>query len=549
MSLRDFAVVDTLELEFTGGMTVVSGETGAGKSLLVTRCCWLTGARADAGIVRHGATRAELAAGFDLGDAPEAAAWLREAELDDDDGACQLRRVIAPTAVRARGSTAAPRRWHKWPSWARTSSRSTAARAPALLARGPQLELLDAFGHHAAALDAVRALAGDWTALERRIAELLRAGDVGERVAFLEHQLGESAARPGTRRDRGPARRAPPQAHASALLSGCEAALERLAGEDGPSLARTLHQVAVDSAGCASTNRAWARSHKGWTPPASSSTKPRAPWPTCATGSTPTRRAWPSSTRDSHAATNVAPVPRAAGAARRAAPGARRRTGVAAWRGRGAGNPAGAARAARAPLARGGRRADGGATSSSRIAGGAVSALMDELGMPGGRFEVLLEAAPTAPNALGAERARIPRQRQPRAAAAPLRKVASGGELARIALAIEVAALGLDPVPTMVLTRSTAHRWRRGGSVGRKLRTLSDRCQVMCVTHLPQVAAQGHHHLRVSKSVTAGRRAARSPRSTTRRASRNWRDAGWRGDHPRIAGQCEADAVAAQDAS
>ncbi|MGH8028505.1 MAG: AAA family ATPase, partial [Arenimonas sp.] len=94
LSLRDFAVVDSLELEFADGMTVVSGETGAGKSLLVDALLWLTGARADAGIVRHGAVRAELAAGFDLADAAEATAWLREAELDDADGACQLRRVI-----------------------------------------------------------------------------------------------------------------------------------------------------------------------------------------------------------------------------------------------------------------------------------------------------------------------------------------------------------------------------------------------------------------------------------------------------------------------
>ncbi|MGH8030433.1 MAG: DNA repair protein RecN, partial [Arenimonas sp.] len=85
------------------------------------------------------------------------------------------------------------------------------------------------------------------------------------------------------------------------------------------------------------------------------------------------------------------------------------------------------------------------------------------------------------------------------------RKVASGGELARIALAIEVAALGLDPVPTMVFDEVDSGI---GGAVaevvGRKLRTLAGRCQVMCVTHLPQVAAQGHHHLRVSKAVSGG---------------------------------------------
>ena len=91
--LKDFAVVSTAELSFGPGMTVVSGETGAGKSLLVDALMWLTGARAEAGIVRHGAERAELSAEFSLGDAPLAAEWLREAELDDENS-CQLRRVI-----------------------------------------------------------------------------------------------------------------------------------------------------------------------------------------------------------------------------------------------------------------------------------------------------------------------------------------------------------------------------------------------------------------------------------------------------------------------
>jgi DNA repair protein RecN (Recombination protein N) len=82
-----------------------------------------------------------------------------------------------------------------------------------------------------------------------------------------------------------------------------------------------------------------------------------------------------------------------------------------------------------------------------------------------------------------------------------LRKVASGGELSRISLAIEVAALGLDEVGTMVFDEVDSGI---GGAVaevvGQKLRRLGSQRQVLCVTHLPQVAAQGHAHLRVSKS-------------------------------------------------
>ena len=86
-----------------------------------------------------------------------------------------------------------------------------------------------------------------------------------------------------------------------------------------------------------------------------------------------------------------------------------------------------------------------------------------------------------------------------------LRKVASGGELARISLAIEVAALGLDAVPTMVFDEvDTGIGGAVAEIVGQKLRALGAQRQVLCVTHLPQVAAQGHAHYRVSKAPVEG---------------------------------------------
>ncbi|HOV59241.1 MAG TPA: DNA repair protein RecN, partial [Rhodanobacteraceae bacterium] len=105
------------------------------------------------------------------------------------------------------------------------------------------------------------------------------------------------------------------------------------------------------------------------------------------------------------------------------------------------------------------------------------------------------------PDALGSERAEFLVSANPGQAPRALRKVASGGELSRISLAIEVAALGLDDVPTLVFDEVDAGI---GGAVaevvGQKLRALGASRQVLCVTHLAQVAAQGHQHLKVEKS-------------------------------------------------
>jgi DNA repair protein RecN (Recombination protein N) len=124
----------------------------------------------------------------------------------------------------------------------------------------------------------------------------------------------------------------------------------------------------------------------------------------------------------------------------------------------------------------------------------------------GGRFEVQIEPQESErPDPLGAERVEFLVAANPGQPARPLRKVASGGELSRISLAIEVAALGVDAVPTMVFDEvDTGIGGAVAEIVGQKLRALGASRQVLCVTHLPQVAAQGHAHYRVSKTASDG---------------------------------------------
>src|SRR3546814_857194 len=92
LSIRDFVIVDCIELEFSSGFSVLTGETGAGKSILIDALALALGGRGDASVVREGAAKADISAEFS-GDAM-LASWLAENELADPDGGVLLRRVI-----------------------------------------------------------------------------------------------------------------------------------------------------------------------------------------------------------------------------------------------------------------------------------------------------------------------------------------------------------------------------------------------------------------------------------------------------------------------
>ena len=94
LSVRHLAVVDDLELTFSNAMTSLTGETGAGKSLLVDALSLVLGDRADTNMIRHGCDRAEISASFDTAKNPPLQQWLKEQELDDD-AQCHLRRTIS----------------------------------------------------------------------------------------------------------------------------------------------------------------------------------------------------------------------------------------------------------------------------------------------------------------------------------------------------------------------------------------------------------------------------------------------------------------------
>ncbi len=153
-----------------------------------------------------------------------------------------------------------------------------------------------------------------------------------------------------------------------------------------------------------------------------------------------------------------------------------------------------------------------------------VTGFMQALGMPGGVFTTRVEPQdPPVFSAHGNDEIEFLVSANPGQPPRPLAKVASGGELSRISLALQVAAVEAAHLPCLVFDEVDAGV---GGAVaemvGRQLHALAAKGQVLCVTHLPQVASQSDHQLRVSKHVTAARPARRSKSWMKRPASKNW---------------------------
>ncbi len=194
--VRNFAIIDNVQLELEGGLTVMTGETGAGKSILVDALGLLLGDRAGAEAIRPGSDRAELEALFSLENSPEARALLSELALDDESGDCLLRRVIAREG--------ASRAFVNGRSVNLATLRELGGllvdihgqnEHQHLLRPAVQRELLDTYAAHDTLLNVVRLAFGVWKTTFEQL-ETLRQTDTqrSERLDLLQHQLVELAA-------------------------------------------------------------------------------------------------------------------------------------------------------------------------------------------------------------------------------------------------------------------------------------------------------------------------------------------------------------------
>ena len=507
LTIRSLAVIDHLELDCAPGMTAFTGETGAGKSILVDALGLLLGARANADMIRAGAERAEVCGVFETGSNAPVRAWLAGRALDDDAGECIVRRVIGPG-----GRSRAFVNDRPMPAQALRELGGYLVDVHGqhahhlLLDRDRQRLLLDDFGDHHALLDQVAETAGRWQALRRELAGLAALDtDRASRLDFLRFQLGElEGLNTGEGEFDSLAAEQRRLANAESILDGCRRVLERLDGDPERSVSRTFDDVRrdleavvrhdprageildlIEAAAIHVTEAASALRSvtEGFDldPERLSEVERRLG----TIHDLARKHRVPPRDLPAHAGKLRERIDRLASSERRAA-GLEREIADAEDEHR--------ALCARLTASRR-EAADGFAPQ--------VSAKMRELGMPGGSFAVDVGALDTgAPSKIGADRVEFVVSAGPGQPPRPLSKVASGGELSRISLAIQVSSVHGSAVPTLVFDEADVGIGGRVAEiVGRRLRALGESHQVLCVTHLAQVASRAHRQAVVEKSL------------------------------------------------
>jgi len=508
LHIRNLAIIDELSLDFAAGFSVLTGETGAGKSILIDALGLVIGTRADSALVRGGCDKAEVSAEFSLEDSPFAAAWLGERELSDGD-LCTIRRVVQAegrTRAFVNGSlvTAADLR-ALGESLVEVFGQGE---SQTLLRTDTQRGVLDEYGQHADALAAVATAAGGVQRVEAQI-EAVRAAQSRDpaQLDYLRFQLQELDAL-GLQDDELKALDAEHKTLANAgrliedggnaqqLLYGGDqcaydqisAALAALHGlvplhpdfaeienlaisaqtqaqEAAETLRRLLEKLDLDPQRLAEVERRLAAVHD-------LARKHRV-------------RADELSTRQAQLREELGGLE---GAAERLDALERER---------------------QAALEIYKKAAKVLTQARSKAALGLakdVTARVRELGMPNASFIAAIEpAGRERPSAQGEDLVRFDFSANPGQPPRALAKVASGGELSRVSLAIQVSLRQGEGAATMIFDEVDAGI---GGAtaevVGRELRALGAHRQVLCVTHLAQVAAQGQQHFGIHKEVSGG---------------------------------------------
>ena len=506
LSIRDFVIVDRLELEFRPGFTVLTGETGAGKSILIDALSTVLGERADPGLVRQGCEKAEVSATFSMEDAAAVRAYLADNDLAEDED-CLLRRVI-DSAGRSRGYVngrpATVQQLREIGEFLVDIHGQHAHQS--LMRPAGQREILDGFAGAAAQAKAVAEAWRAWqTARQARSAAEADAAAIEkerERLSWQTRELDALAFRPDEWDELQVEHKR--LAHAASLIEGVELALEMISEGEGATTSTlaaivsrlntlaeydTALKEAVDILEPAQVQVQEAvyalrryRQRLELDPQRLREVESRLEAVHTAARKYRTSPELLPSVLD-QAKTRLGELDASLDpqALARREQGARQAYLAA----------AGALTAAR--------------TEAAKTMSRKVTDAMQALGMQGGAFQIALTALEEGA-AYGTEQVEFLVAGHAGTAPRPLVKVASGGELSRVSLAIQTASNEAARVPTLIFDEVDAGI---GGGVaeivGRMLRGLGRRNQVMCVTHLPQVAACADQQWRVAKRSVSGK--------------------------------------------
>jgi DNA repair protein RecN (Recombination protein N) len=504
LHIRDLAIVESLELDFASGLTVLTGETGAGKSIVVDALTLVCGARAAADQIRAGAEKAEIAATFDIRQVPRALRDLLEAQSIEADEELLVRRIInADGRSRAYlNGQAVPVQQLREIVGALLDVHGQ-HEFQSLVRAGSQRELLDHYGRLEPLTEQVEAAHRVWLALLNRLLEIessLRDRDA--RIELLRFQDGELAAldlKPGEAADL--AAEAARLGNRGRLVEGAQLAAQLLyEGEADTAQAQLARaqsalrpllamdpalqpvMALLDEAAIRITEAA--RELAGYAESLDMDSARQS--------AVEKRLAAAEELARKHRVT-VGDLPAHRIALRSELEGLETAEQDVATLRKQQADALTAYRKLAGQLSE--SRSD-----AAKIFSKEITARMHTLGMAGGKFQVELSPhASTEPQPHGLDQIEFRVTANPGQPLRPLAKVASGGELARLSLAVQVACVA-DERRCMVFDEVDAGI---GGAVaevvGKQLRALGARSQVLCVTHLPQVAAQGHHHLRVLK--------------------------------------------------
>jgi DNA repair protein RecN (Recombination protein N) len=502
LHIRDFVIVDRMDIGFDAGFTVFSGETGAGKSILIDALALALGERADSGVVRVGTERADISAVFDL--PSPLRSWLQEQALDSDDELV-LRRVVDRQG-RGRGfingvpATLAQLRQ----VGARLVDIHGQHAHQSLLRADAQRDLLDTHGGHTALVTEVSAAWRQWRELEHA---LQRADQAADALAQAREQLqwqAEALERLGLHADEWQhlTHEQERLAHAQTLIDGVAQCTGALDGNDD-SITDRLNAVCNQIGGLRRYDASLAEiydaldgaritiveavsdlngylSRLDLDPERLSVVEDRL----SAIFETARRLKSAPELLYARRATVISQLAEL-----------ERHSDIEGLRAQ--------TKAAQATYETAAASLSTARKKTLKPLAKQVTRAMQDLAMTGGRFDIALTTAPAS--AHGTEYIEFLAAGHAGVSPRPLGKVVSGGELSRIALALSVIASQAACLPTLIFDEVDSGV---GGAiaevVGRLLRELGQRHQVLCVTHLPQVAACGAQHFRVTKQETKG---------------------------------------------